>query len=392
MRLKSWLRTVPTLVIIGTVLFLVLSVGSGLLLWGSGFAHDMVHSQLSEQKISFPAKGSPGLDPKEFPGLQRYAGQTVDNGPKAKAYADQFIKVHLKGIANGQTYSQVSAASLANPKDAKLAGEVQTLFRGETLRGLLLYGWGWSVVGEIAFFAGIAALLGALAVLMALIIGFATHEHVVHQLFAPTPPVASRRSSEPGDTLTARMTSSTADNEDDVADWEGDVVLADGATVHMRAMRADDEPRLAQMYERLSSDSVYLPVLLAGAACDRDLARVEPARRSRPRRAGRGARRRHRRGRPLRRREAGCGRGRLRRRRRASGPRGRHAAARAPRGDRPVAGYPHVRGRHAARQRQDARHVRGRRLGPRLPFRRRDGAHAVLDRAEPGVDRRDRRP
>jgi acetyl coenzyme A synthetase (ADP forming)-like protein len=41
------------------------------------------------------------------------------------------------------------------------------------------------------------------------------------------------------------------------SDWEGDVVLADGATVHMRAMRADDEPRLGQMYERMSSDSVY---------------------------------------------------------------------------------------------------------------------------------------
>ena len=46
MRLKRWMRTVPTLVIIGSVLFLVLSVGSGLLLWGSGFAHNMVHSQL----------------------------------------------------------------------------------------------------------------------------------------------------------------------------------------------------------------------------------------------------------------------------------------------------------------------------------------------------------
>ena len=78
------------------------------MLWGSGFAHDMVHTQLSEQKIQFPPKGSPALDPKEFPGLQRYAGQAVDNGPKAKAYADQFIKVHLKGIADGKTYSQVA--------------------------------------------------------------------------------------------------------------------------------------------------------------------------------------------------------------------------------------------------------------------------------------------
>ena len=167
MRVTNWLKTVPTLVIIGSVLFLVLSVGSGLLLWGSGFAHDMVQTQLSEQKIKFPPKGSAGLDPKEFPGLQRYAGQAVDSGPKAKAYADQFIKVHLEGIANGQTYSQVSAQAQANPTDTALAGKVQTLFRGETLRGLLLYAWGWSVVSTIALYAGIAALIGFAIMLFA---------------------------------------------------------------------------------------------------------------------------------------------------------------------------------------------------------------------------------
>lgn len=176
MRIKNWLKTVPTLAIIGSVLFLVLAVGSGLLVWGSGFAHNMVHNQLAEQQITFPAKGTAALDPKEFPGLQRYAGQAVDSGPKAKAYADQFIKVHLQGIANGQTYSQVSAQSQANPKDAALAAKTQTLFRGETLRGLLLYAWGWSVVGEIAYLVGIAAAIGAIAVLLALALGFFAHE------------------------------------------------------------------------------------------------------------------------------------------------------------------------------------------------------------------------
>ena len=43
-----------------------------------------VHDQLSAQKISFPPKGSPGLDPKKFPGLQRYAGQAVDNGRRPR--------------------------------------------------------------------------------------------------------------------------------------------------------------------------------------------------------------------------------------------------------------------------------------------------------------------
>jgi hypothetical protein len=172
---RNWLKTVPTLVTIGTVLFLVLIVGGGLLLWGSNFASNMVHDQLSDQKIQFPPKGSPALDPKEFPGLQRYAGQAVDSGPKAKAYANEFIKVHLAGVADGKTYSQVSEASRNDPKNEELAGQVQTLFRGETLRGLLLYAWGWSVVGMIAYWVGIASLLGAFAVFLALLLGFLAH-------------------------------------------------------------------------------------------------------------------------------------------------------------------------------------------------------------------------
>ena len=67
MRVKNWVKTVPTLVIIGTVLFLVLSVGSGLLLWGSNFAHNMVHNQLTEQKIQFPAKEARASTPRSSP-------------------------------------------------------------------------------------------------------------------------------------------------------------------------------------------------------------------------------------------------------------------------------------------------------------------------------------
>jgi hypothetical protein len=178
-KMRHWLKTVPTLVIIGTVLFFVLSIGGVLLLWGANFANDMVQSQLSEQKISFPPKGSPALDPAEFPGLQKYAGQVVDNGPKAKAYADQFIKKHLEGVANGQTYSQVSGKALQNPKDAQLQAQVQTLFRGETLRGLLLNVWGWATLGAIAFWVGIGSLLGAVAVFAALLIGYLLHRHAM---------------------------------------------------------------------------------------------------------------------------------------------------------------------------------------------------------------------
>jgi hypothetical protein len=153
------------------VLFLLLAVGGSLLLWGSTFAGNMVHDQLASQKIQFPPKGSSALSAKEFPGLQRYAGQAVDNGPKAKAYANQFIATHLKSVAGGQTYSQVSAASQQNPSNQALAGQANTLFKGETLRGLLLYAWGWSVVGRIAFWVALAAFAGALVVLGAIVYG-----------------------------------------------------------------------------------------------------------------------------------------------------------------------------------------------------------------------------
>jgi hypothetical protein len=93
----------------------------------------------------------------------------VDTGPKAKAYANQFINVHLQSVAAGKTYSQVSAASQADPTNAKLTGQVATLFKGETLRGLLLYAWGWSVVSTIALYAGIAALIGFVIMLLATI-------------------------------------------------------------------------------------------------------------------------------------------------------------------------------------------------------------------------------
>ncbi|MEY9894402.1 hypothetical protein ABIA35_006459 [Catenulispora sp. MAP12-49] len=92
-----------------------------------------VRSQLSEQLISFPAKGSSGL-----PAAQAaYAGQQVTTGGQAKAYADM-IETHIKEATGGKTYSQVSAAAMAAPNDTKLAGEKQTAFMGESLRGSLM--------------------------------------------------------------------------------------------------------------------------------------------------------------------------------------------------------------------------------------------------------------
>jgi hypothetical protein len=163
--------------VIEAVLAVVLLVGGGLLAWGGAFADDMVHDQLSDQRIFFPEAGSPALDPDTYPGLQQYAGEAVDNGPKAKAYADEYIKVHLEESTDGRTYSELSTASRANPDDTELAGLVQTAFRGETLRGLLLYAWGWSVVASIATMVSWAAFAGAAIVLLALAYGLLRPQH-----------------------------------------------------------------------------------------------------------------------------------------------------------------------------------------------------------------------
>ena len=147
------------IVTLQAVLVLVLGFCAGFLYWGSSFVNGMVHDQLAAQKIYFPTKGSAALDPKEFPDLQQYAGQQVDNGDKAKAYADGFIGRHLQTVAGGQTYSQ----------DTKLAAQVQTLFRGETLRGLLLYAYGWSQVGLYALYAAIGLTVAAVIVFGAMV-------------------------------------------------------------------------------------------------------------------------------------------------------------------------------------------------------------------------------
>ena len=94
--------------------------------------------------------------------MQQYAGQLVDNGPKAKAYANGFIGRHLEKIANGQTYSEVSTQALKDPTNPVLQQQKAALFQGETLRGLLLGdGYAYWTFGQIAQYAAIAALVGA---------------------------------------------------------------------------------------------------------------------------------------------------------------------------------------------------------------------------------------
>jgi hypothetical protein len=153
--MNAFLARITNVTSIAVGLALGMVLAGVLALVGGSYAHKVVHDQLSPQKITFPQTQAQGL----FPDLKQYAGQTVDSGAKAKAYADKFINRHLAEVAGGKTYAQVSAEAMAKPKDATLAAQKATLFQGETLRGLLLSVWGWSVVGTVATLAGLALIL-----------------------------------------------------------------------------------------------------------------------------------------------------------------------------------------------------------------------------------------
>ncbi|HUA13031.1 MAG TPA: hypothetical protein VL989_00820 [Candidatus Sulfotelmatobacter sp.] len=161
------------LVFFGVVTTLVLIAFGLIALDGYHFANDQVTSQLAAQKIYFPPLGSSALaSPEIGPYLNQYAGKQLLTGPEAEAYANHFIAVHLSEVADGQTYSQVSEQALANPTNTQLKAEEQTLFQGETLRGLLLGdGYAYWKFGDLAKDAAIASFIGAGVMLVLVVAG-----------------------------------------------------------------------------------------------------------------------------------------------------------------------------------------------------------------------------
>ena len=175
-----------------SVLVVVLAAASGFAFFEGTFVTGMIHDELVSQQIYFPGtdqiKAGGALDPKEFPAeIQNYAGTQVDTGDKARVYANDFIAKHLLGVANGQTYSQVSTTLQADnaklaamqPTDPgyadlqkqinTLSAQRTTLFQGDTLRSSLLNAYGWYTFGTYTIWAGIGLMLAALVVLGALV-------------------------------------------------------------------------------------------------------------------------------------------------------------------------------------------------------------------------------
>ena len=149
---------------------MLLAVG-GLLLWGSAYVHNTVQGQLAAQQITFPPaaafahpKAGGEITPNMIPSVSQYAGQQLLTGQQAEAYADHFIAQHITDMSGGKTYSQLSTESLAQPKNTALAATVNTVFKGETLRSMLLNAYGWWKVSQITYIISLVAFgLGTVA-------------------------------------------------------------------------------------------------------------------------------------------------------------------------------------------------------------------------------------
>lgn len=157
----------------GVLVAVVLLVIGGAAVYGGNFGRDNVQDELKPQNISFAPADA--LTPEEREIVGDNAGAKVDTGPEAKVFAG-LIGLHLEGINEGKTYSETSSEARAldpeDPAKAELDAKVMTLFRGETLRGLLLNAYGWWTVSTLALFAGYGLVAAGIILAILAALGF----------------------------------------------------------------------------------------------------------------------------------------------------------------------------------------------------------------------------
>ncbi|TMF31681.1 MAG: hypothetical protein E6I11_15700 [Chloroflexi bacterium] len=174
-------------------IMVVVLAGAAAFAYGMGtFTTTQIHDELAAQQVYFPGtdqiRAGGALDPAKFSQeIRDQAGNQVTDGNQARIYANDFVGEHLKGVAGGLTYATVGTkvsqlnAQLANtptddPSYAALQKQIttlnaqrETLFKGETLRSMLLNAYGWWTIGVYTTYAAFALMIVALGVLGALV-------------------------------------------------------------------------------------------------------------------------------------------------------------------------------------------------------------------------------
>ncbi len=186
-------RTLDIAFSLGGLVFGLLLLILGLVLTNqANFAENYVKDQLSQQQITFTPAENLSEEEAASACLTKYAGTALDSGKKSECYANDYIALHMREAATGAGYEGATYATLggttrglkADLQTATDAGdpteEIQanldaanglreTMFKGETLRGLLLTTYGFSIFGERAGLAAtIVYIFAALMVLLSI--------------------------------------------------------------------------------------------------------------------------------------------------------------------------------------------------------------------------------
>jgi hypothetical protein len=191
-------RTLDVLFSAGGLALAVLLLVLGMVMTSNAnFAKTYVKQQLGQQQITFKTADTLTDEEKQSACLVKYAGQPWLTGKQAECYANDFIGLHVKSTAGGLTYAtlgdaqtalraMITTATAANDPNlatmqkqlADMTTQRETLFKGETLRGLLLTSFGFSVFGvkgeQAATVAYIVAAVLALLSIAGLIHAFKT--------------------------------------------------------------------------------------------------------------------------------------------------------------------------------------------------------------------------
>lgn len=185
-------RTLDLAFSVGGLALAALLLVMGLVLTSNAnFANDYVRDQLSEQKIAFKAETALTDEERQSECVVANAGQQLTTGKQAECYANEFIAVHLEGTADGLTYAELGAPQTelrnkvkaaqesGDPNLATLQDELdeitqqrETMFKGETLRGVLLTSYGFSEFGTKAEQVATVLYVAAALMLLLSIAGF----------------------------------------------------------------------------------------------------------------------------------------------------------------------------------------------------------------------------
>ena len=191
-------RTLDVILSAGGLALAVLLLVLGMVMTSNAnFAKSYVKDPLGQQQITFKTADTLTPEEKASACLVKYAGQPLLTGKQAECYANDFIGLHVKTVTpDGATYATLGdqqtalrakiAATAANDPNlatmqkqlADMTTQRETLFKGETLRGLLLTSFGFSVFGvkgeQAATVAYIAAAVLTLLSIAGLIHAFKT--------------------------------------------------------------------------------------------------------------------------------------------------------------------------------------------------------------------------